>query len=119
VSQQTERSGFLKLILEDVKKQLEHIVDPGYTWPEIPVGWQLEFIAHSNTDVAMEFLHPVSGYFWSEDNEPLDPPVMINGNNITASALTKAGVPFMTTFHIAAISDKPPEPHLSIVKANV
>ncbi len=104
------------LSLEQVKVNLSDIVKPEYEWPKIPLGWQLEFIAYSNDDVDMDLLHPVSGVFWSEHNGPFQPPIMYNEKNITATALKKAGVPFMTTFGEAKISEKPKEAHLNIVK---
>jgi hypothetical protein len=110
--------GNSMITFEEVVKRLKGIVHPDFSWPEVPAGWQLEFIAHTNEDVDMDLLHPVSASFWSDDNDYLDPPIMLNGKNITASALQKAGVPFMTSFGIAATSVKPLEPHLTLVSNN-
>lgn len=102
--------------INDVKSKLSEIVSPDYKWPEVPLGWQLEFIAYSNTEVDLDLLHPVSGVFWTNYNDYIDPPIMLDGNPITATALSKAGVPFMTTFGHARAVDRPASCHLSIVK---
>lgn len=102
--------------LDQIKASLSDVVKPEFKWPEIPLGWQLEFIVYSNEDVDMDLLHPVSGVFWSEDNGHFQPPIMNNGKNITAAALKKANVPFMTTFCEAKVSEQPKESHLKIVK---
>lgn len=104
------------LSLEQVKVNLSDVVKPEFEWPEIPLGWQLEFIAYSNDDVDMDLLHPVSGVFWSEGNGHFHPPVMNNGKNITAAALKKANIPLMTTFGEAKVNEQPKESHLNVVK---
>jgi len=102
--------------LQEVKIALKEVVKPDYEWPKIPLGWQLEFIAYSDKDVDMDLLHPVSGVFWSEENNHMQPPIMNNGQNITATELKKYGVPFMTTFGEAKVSDSPKESHLNVIK---
>jgi hypothetical protein len=101
--------------LEEVIERLKGVVKPEFKWPEIPAGWQLEFIAFSNSDVAMDLLHPVSGTFWSDDHGHFEPPVMLNGEDITANALKAAGVPFMTPCHAVVVIAKPKQPHLTAV----
>jgi hypothetical protein len=101
--------------LAEVIRRLHGVVKPDFVWPEIPAGWQLEFLAFSNTEVDMDLLHPVSARFWSEDNGHFAPPVMLNGSNITATALKAAGVPFMTPCGTVAFIDKPKQPHLVVV----
>jgi hypothetical protein len=103
----------LGMDLDEVIRRLDGIVRSDYQWPRIPAGWSLEFIAYSDASVDMDLLQPQLGVFWSEDNEPLKPPVMVNGQNITASALKKAGIPFMTTFLEAAVCMKDKEPNLA------
>ena len=53
----------LPLKLDDVKARLEGIVQPDYLWPDIPKGWQLEFIVYPDGFVRTDLLHPVSGTF--------------------------------------------------------
>lgn len=103
------------LVLSEVKEKLVSVVSENFEWPEIPKGWQLEFIVYPNGEVDMDLLHPVSGVFWSEDNGHFEPPIMNNGKYITANVLKKAGIPFMTTFGQATVSDKPNSPHLKCV----
>ena len=105
----------IKLEIEDVKQKLKKTVRSDFLWPEVPQGWQLEFIAYPNGEVEMDFLHPISGVFWSEENGHFEPPVMNNGSLITAKALKDAGVPFMTTFGHAAVSVQPKQPHLKSI----
>ena len=104
------------LSVSDVKHALSDIVDPQYDWPEQLAGWQLEFIAYPDGEIIMDFLHPVSGSFWSDENTPLDLPKKNDGSEITWRDLKRAGIPFMTTFGYAALSKEPPQPHLTSVK---
>ncbi|MEJ6534131.1 hypothetical protein [Pseudoalteromonas lipolytica] len=103
------------LILSEVKQKLASVVSESFVWPEIPKGWQLEFIVYPDGEVNMDLLHPVSGMFWSEDNGHFELPIMKNGKFITATALKDAGIPFMTTFGHAVVSEKPQPPHLKSV----
>lgn len=103
------------LVLSEVKEKLASVVSDGYEWPEIPQGWQIEFIVYPDGEVNMDFLHPVSCVFWSEDNGHLELPVMNNGEFITATVLKNAGIPFMTTFGHAVVSDEPKPAHLKSV----
>ena len=64
----------------------------------------------------MDFLHPVSASFWSDENAPLDLPKKQDGKEITWQDLKRAGIPFMTTFGYAAVSNEPAKVHLSSVK---
>jgi len=105
-----------KIELSEVVKRLEGVVNKNYQWPVVPAGWQVEFIAFSNADVALDLLHPVSGRWWSEDNGHFEPPVMMNGQAITATALSKANVPFMTTFGaVKVVEPEAGSSHLSVV----
>ena len=104
------------LPLEDVKARLHSVVSEDYVWPEEPAGWWLEFIAYPDGGVVMDLLHPVSANWWSDENDFLAQPFCTNGCEINASLLAKAGVPFMGTFGVAEVSQKPAEPHLSAVK---
>lgn len=74
----------IKLELEDVKAKLVGVVKPEFKWPEIPSGWQLEFIAYPDATVDMDLLHPVSGSFGSDDNDFLETPVKLDGKPVTA-----------------------------------
>lgn len=107
----------VSLVLSEVKEKLSGLVSDSYEWPEPPPkGWQVEFIVFPNGDVDMDFLHPVSDVFWSEENGHLEPPIMSNGKQITAEHLKNAGIPYMTTFGCAAISESPNESHLKRIK---
>ena len=103
------------LVLSEVKEKLASVVSESFEWPEIPKGWQLEFIVYPDGEVNMDLLHPVSGVFWSEDNGRFELPIMKNGKFITATILKGAGISFMTTFGHAAVSEKPKSPHLKSV----
>lgn len=104
--------------LSEIVERLRDVVNPDFLWPEVPKGWQLEFIAYSNTDIDMDLLHPVSGRFWSEDHGHLETPAMTDGSPITAVTLKAAGVPFMTTFGTAAVSESSRDIHLTVVDKN-
>lgn len=103
------------LTVEIVSERLTGFISKEYKWAKMPYGWQLEFIVYPDGLVDMDFLHPISGVFWSEDNGFLDMPVLPDGSRITADILKKAGVPYMTTFGHAEVSDKPTESHLKLV----
>lgn len=104
------------LSVESVKVALGGIVSPEYQWPEQPAGWQLEFIVYPDGEVVMDFLHPVSCSFWSEDNEPLETPLKQDKTALTWKDLKAAGIPFMTTFGHAGVSTDAAEPHLKLVE---
>lgn len=108
----------LPLNLEAVTGRLKGVICPDYQWPEVPAGWQLEFVAYPDGFVIMDVLHPISGAWLSEDHEDgiLDQPMKHNGEPLSAQVLQKAGIPFMTTFATAAVSNEPKELHLSVVK---
>ncbi len=103
------------LKLDDVISNLVGVVEPHYQWPDIPKGWQLEFIVYPDGYVRMEMLHPVSGVFWSDDNGMIETPTMLNGSPLNHLELIKAGIPFMTTFGEARVTDEPREPYLQCV----
>ncbi|MGU3796272.1 hypothetical protein [Vibrio diabolicus] len=48
------------LTVESVSQRLKDVVSPDYAWPEMPTGWQLEFIVYPHGEVNMDFLHPVT-----------------------------------------------------------
>jgi hypothetical protein len=104
------------LTVEIVKGALQDVVSPDHKWPVQPAGWQLEFIVYPDGEVVMDFLHPVSCMFWSEDNEPLETPLRQDKTVLTWKDLKAAGIPFMTTFGHAAVTTEAPEPHLKLVK---
>lgn len=104
------------LSVENVKVALDGIVCPEHPWPVQPAGWQLEFIVYPDGEVVMDFLHPVSCSFWSEDNEPLETPRKQDQTVLTWKDLKAAGIPFMTTFGQAEVSTDLAEPHLKLVK---
>lgn len=104
------------LSVTSVKAALHGIVSPNHQWPIQPAGWQLEFIVYPDGEVVMDFLHPVSCVFWSEDNEPLETPLKADSTALTWQDLKAAGIPFMTTFGHAAVSTEVAEPHLKLVK---
>lgn len=106
----------LPLHVTDVKDALKAIIDPCYVWPEQPAGWQLEFIAYPDGEIIMDFLHPVSGTFWTDEHPPFELPTKQDGAVITWQDLKKAGIPFMTTFGTASVQSSPRDPHLMIVK---
>ncbi|MFA0809460.1 hypothetical protein [Microbulbifer epialgicus] len=101
---------------EEIIGRLSQAVRPDYQWPEIPAGWQLEFILYPDGELDMDLLHLVSARFWSEDNGFLDMPVMKSGKVITVTDLKAAGVPLMTTFGHTVVSDVPKKPHLATVE---
>jgi hypothetical protein len=105
------------LDVDAVKERLKTVISADYSWPEMLAGWNLVFIAHSNSALEMDLLHPVSGNFWSEDNEPLKLPVLSTGNQITIRDLKNLGVPFMTTFGHAVVSEAAPARHLHLIRA--
>lgn len=100
----------------EIVNRLKPMINSGYKWPEVPSGWQLEFIAYPGGELDMDLLHPVSARFWSEDNDFLDMPIMGDGHTISVADLKAAGVPFMTTFGTAAVSDAPKGPHLKAIE---
>ena len=104
------------LNIKIVAERLKEFVSPDYQWPVMPVGWQLEFIAYPDGEVDMDFCHSVSRAFWSESNDFLELPEMIDGSVISVNVLKEAGVPFMTTFEQAKESDLQKESHLNLVK---
>lgn len=106
----------ISLVLSEVKEKLSSVVSESYEWPEPPKGWQIKFIAFPDGNVDIDFLHPVSDVFWSEENGLLEPPFMNNGKYITANHLKSAGIPYMTTFGCAAVSESPKQPHLKRIK---
>lgn len=63
----------------------------------------------------MDMLHPVSGVFWSDDNEPLPIPYKNDETLITVRDLIAVKLPYMTTFGYATVVDKPKESHLTLV----
>ncbi len=93
------------LHLEYVVSQLKDFIHPDYHWPDIPKGWQLEFIVYPDGEVNMDFLHPITCCFWSDDHDFLDVPTLINNERFSAQVLKRAGIPYITTFSQAAISD--------------
>ena len=103
------------LTIEVAAERLSGIVSTEYKWPELLPGWQLEFIAYPEGDLDMDMLHPVSGVFWSDDNEPLPLPYKSDESPITVWDLIALKLPYMTTFGYATVVDKPKESHLSLV----
>lgn len=103
------------LTVEAASAMLADFVSKDYVWPEMMAGWQIEFIAHENGVVEMDFLHPVSGSFWSDDNDFLITPKKPDGSDIDVWTLIKAGVPYMTTFKNASAGGLKKEPHLKVV----
>lgn len=104
------------LNIEIVAERLKDFVSPDYQWPVMPVGWQLEFIVYPDGKVDMDFCHSVSRAFWSESNDFLELPKLIDGSVISVDVLKNADVPFMTTFGQAKESYLPIESHLKVVK---
>jgi hypothetical protein len=104
------------LNIEIVSERLKEFISPDYQWPVMPVGWQLEFIVYPDGEVDMDFCHSVSRAFWSESNNFLELPKMMDGSVISVDVLKNAGIPFMTTFGQAKESDLPIESHLNLVK---
>lgn len=104
------------LSVAGVAEAFTGIVSPAYQWPAQPAGWQLEFIVYPDGEVVMDFLHPVSCAFWSEENEQLATPFKPDQSVITWKDLKAAGIPFMTTFGHAAVTTDLAEPHLQLVK---
>lgn len=103
------------LTIEVVSCRLKEVISPKYTWPEIPTGWQLKFIVFPDGEVNMDFLHPVSCVFWSEDNGFLETPYTPNGKPVTRELLEMCGVPYMTAFGCATVNDTPLTTHLTSV----
>lgn len=103
------------LTIAIVSERLKDFVSPEYAWPELPTGWQLKFIVFPDGEVNMDFLHPVSCAFWSEDNGFLQTPFGRMKEPITRSVLDKCAVPYMTTFGHAAVNTKPKESHLKSI----
>ena len=104
------------LTVEIVSRRLAEFVSPDYKWPAMPPGWQVEFVIYPDGEINMDFLHPVSCAFWSEDNEFLDLPIKHDGTPITVEILKKAAIPFMTTFGHVEVSNKPVKSHLKIAE---
>jgi len=103
------------LTAEIAAERLAAFVSPDYRWPAMLPGWQLEFIAYPDGGILMDLLHPVSGVFWSDENGFLEQLAKSDGTPITVHELIAGGVPFMTTFGTAQVSDIPREPHLKVV----
>lgn len=104
------------LEMTEVKRRLQGIVSDNYVWPEEPAGWWLEFIAYPGGEVVMDLLHPVSGAWWSDENDMLAQPALLSGELLDAKVLQNAGIPFMGTFQVAGVEEKDGKPHLSIVE---
>lgn len=104
------------LSVHDAQAALREVVCSSYSWPEQPAGWQLKFIVYPDGEVIMDFGHPVSCTFWSEDHAPLQTPYQPNKAPITWQHLKAAKVPFMTTFGQAMVSTEPSTPHLTPVR---
>lgn len=50
-------------------------VPEGYCWPEAPgASWGLVVCSYPDGETDLDFVHPVSGRFWSEDNGFLPAP---------------------------------------------
>jgi len=50
-------------------------VAPAYEWPVPPdAAWSLVACCYPYGEIDLDFVHPVSGRFWSEDNGFLTPP---------------------------------------------
>lgn len=101
---------------DEIIHRLKDVVSENYIWPNVPLGWQLEFIAYSRYDVIIDLLHPVANRFWSEENDHFEIPFLNDGSMINVPTLQKVGIPFMTTFGSAKVVTKQPTPHLSIVE---
>lgn len=106
----------VSLPIANVKERLGGIISEEYLWPKELAGWWLEFIAYPDGAVVMDLLHPVSGRWWSDDNELLPQPFLQDGRGLTAGILKKAGVPFMGTFGVATVSELPSSSYLKEVK---
>lgn len=104
-----------KITVEKAASLLKGLISEGYLWPEVPAGWDLVFIAHPDGAVEMDFAHPVSRSFWSDDNEYLQIPSKVDGGDIDMYTLIKAQIPYMTSFYSAEVVDKKIEPHLKSI----
>ncbi len=82
------------LTVEIAAERLAAFVSPGYLWPAMLPGWQLEFIAYPDGEIMMDLLHPVSGVFWSDENEFLEQPAKSDGTPITVHELIAGGGAF-------------------------
>lgn len=98
--------------LVQIQDLLAPLLADSYKWPEVPAGWQLEFIAYPDGTLEMDILHPVSGRFWSEDNDYLDLPVKKDGIDLCPSDLQSKGIPFMTTSPTTTVVESEGRPHL-------
>lgn len=59
----------------DMQGRRSRLVSDGYKWPVPPdVSWRLVVCAYPDGEVDLDFAHPVSRRFWSEDNGFLDLP---------------------------------------------
>lgn len=105
-----------RLTVQLLQKRIGHLLSDKYTWVDLPDGWQVEFIVFPDESVQIDYLHPVSGKFWSDENEPLQLPLFLNDKEISVIDLEVLGIPYMTTFGMAKVSETPKEPHLSIIK---
>ncbi len=54
----------------------KHCVGEGYVWPTPPdPSWSLVACHYPDGEIELDFVHPVSRRFWSEDNDFLSSPV--------------------------------------------
>lgn len=84
--------------VEIVSARLAKFVSLTYKWPELPSGCTLEFIVYPDGKIYMDFYHPASCKFWSEDNYFLALPIKHDGTEITFENLNEVGIPFLNGF---------------------
>ncbi|HHP5492963.1 TPA: hypothetical protein ACSCYS_003360 [Aeromonas veronii] len=107
--------GDNKITVEKAAESLRGLIAEGYQWAEVPAGWDLVFIAHPDGSVEMDFAHPVSRSFWSDENDYLQLPSKIEGGDIDVYTLKKAQIPFMTSFSTAEVVETKMDRHLKPV----
>lgn len=85
------------LTVSIVSQRLKGIIPEDYKWPNVPEGYQLEFIVHPDGTLIMDLLNPDRGMFISEaENVHFETPRTVKSAPLTWQDLEKAGVPFMS-----------------------
>lgn len=90
-------------------------VEDDYHWPIPPKGWDLMFTLFEGGCIEIDFAHPVSRIFWSEDNGELEQPRFKEGCTLDQHHLEELGIRYLTPFYTAAITQVKTT-HLSSVK---
>lgn len=92
-------------------------VEDDYEWPTPPKGWDLMFsaMAKDQNPVEIDFGHPVSRIFWSEDNHAIPQPRLKEGHVLSYYSLEHMGLPCLTPCHTAYISNDR-KPYLAEIK---